>query len=222
MNATEGGQSEASAFGVHFESLLPAVTGKRFYSGYWDGWQWSPWRTQAVAAGMFAGKPIADTSPELFAAEMRRWGIRHLIVWSDGAHAYLDRASGFALRWSSGRWTDYEFLDADTRSVVTEHGVGTLPDADWLGARVELRDVAAGEQVTVRTNYYPVWEAKDSEGRAIALFSHGAQMAFLAPRSGSYAITLAYPRRGWLSAVALLLAGVGLVCLTMAERRFRR
>ncbi len=221
MNASEGGQSEASAFGVHFESLLPAATGKRFYAGYWDGWQWSPWRAQTVAAGTFRGKPIGDTPHEAFAAEMRRWGIRHLVVWSDGSHAYLNADSRFLPRWSEGRWTDYELLDADPRSVVTPHGEGRLKDVDWLGARVDLTDVRAGDEVIVRTNAYPAWQASGPGAGPVALYSRGGQLAFAAPRSGTYAVTLSYPRRAWLSVASLFVAGLAAVCLTLADRRVR-
>lgn len=220
MNAVEGGQTERSAFDVHFESLLPPVTGKRFYAGYWDGWQWSPWRAQTMAGGTFKGKAIADTPPPAFAAEMRRWGVRHLLVWSRGARAYLDGDPQFARRWSSGRWTDYEFLDADPRSVVVSSGRGDLKEVDALGARVELTDVRAGDQVVIRTNFYPVWTATYENGRALDLFSAGGQLAFRAPRSGSYAVTLGYPRRRWLSCVALLGAALGLIVLARAGRRF--
>ncbi len=218
MNATRGGETEPTPFQVHFESLLPAATGKRFYAGYWDGWQWSSWRTQTMAGGTFQGKAIADTSPAAFEAEMRRWGIRHLLVWSHGAHAYLNANARFVPVWSSGVWTDYEYPDADSRSVVVSAGRGELKDTDWLGARVELEDVRAGDRVVVRTNFYPAWTAT-SEHRSVDLFAAGGQLAFRAPRSGSYSVVLRYPRRVWLSCLALACAALGLVALTLAARR---
>ena len=42
-------------------------------------------RGQVVGAGTFAGRAIEETPPAAFVAEMRRWGVRHLFVWTDAS-----------------------------------------------------------------------------------------------------------------------------------------
>ena len=83
-------RSPRTPFDVHFEGLLPGVAGQRFYSQMWDGWIWSVLRGQVVGAGTFAGRAIEETPPVAFVAEMRRWGVRHLFVWTDASREYLD------------------------------------------------------------------------------------------------------------------------------------
>ena len=48
-------------------------------------------------------------------AELRKWGVRHLLIWSRASVAGLQNAERglFAERWSSGIWHDFEYrLDA--------------------------------------------------------------------------------------------------------------
>ena len=92
-------RSPRTPFDVHFEGLLPGVAGQRFYSQMWDGWIWSVLRGQVVGAGTFAGQAIEETPPATFVAEMRRWGVRHLFVWTDASREYLARSGFFAERW---------------------------------------------------------------------------------------------------------------------------
>jgi hypothetical protein len=200
-------------FDVHFEALLPQIAGQRFYSQMWDGYVWSVFRGQIVAAGTFEAHPIAETPPPAFAAEMRKWGVRHLMVWSDATRDYLARSGIFVERWRHGRWSHFELPDADVRSVVTPHGSGELRNLDFLGADVVLDRVSAGDTIVVRTNYYPAWRA------AVPLFSHAGQLAFNAPTSGSYVVRLEYPRYRVLTALALaalVIAGVLLTNLRTA------
>ena len=95
-------RSVRTPFDVHFEGLLPGVAGQRFYSQMWDGWIWSVLRGQVVGAGTFAGQAIEETPPAAFVAEMRRWGVRHLFVWTDASREYLAGSGFFAERWRSG------------------------------------------------------------------------------------------------------------------------
>ena len=78
-------RSPTTPFDVHFEALLPHLAGQRFYSQMIDGWVWNVFRGQVVGAGTYAGRPIADTPPDEFVAEMRRWGVRHLFVWTNAS-----------------------------------------------------------------------------------------------------------------------------------------
>ncbi len=195
-------RSPKTPFDAHFEGLLPGVAGQRFYGQMWDGWAWNVFRGQLVAAGTYAGRPIADTPVEAFEAEMRRWGVRHLLVWTDACRDYLARTGRFAERWRSGRWSEFELSDADVRSVATIVGVGQLRNLSFLGADVTLDNVAAGDPVIVRTNYYPAWVARTDAG-PVPLYASAGQLAFRAPAAGSYVVHLEYPRRRWLSVLAI-------------------
>ena len=204
-------------FDVHFEGLLPGLAGQRFYSQMIDGWVWNIFRGQVVGAGTFAGQLIDLTPPDEFAAEMRRWGVRHLFVWTDTSRNYLARGGHFVEQWRGGRWSEFEMTDPDVRSVVTARGSGELRSLDLLGADVALADVKAGDPVVVRANYYPAWRAF-VDRQEVSLGNSNGQLAFTAPRDGSYVVRLEYPRYRWLSALALLSVFAGVVCLSRWPR----
>jgi hypothetical protein len=202
-------RTPTTPFDVHFEALLPQLAGQRFYSQMIDGWGWSVLRGQVVGAGTFQGRPIAETPHDAFDAEMARWGVRHLFIWTDATRQYLSADSRYAERWHGGHWSHFERNDADVRQVVARTGRGDLRNLDWLGADVLLDGVRAGEQVVVRANYYPAWRA-NTGGAEVPLFASDGQLAFRAPRDGSYVVRLEYPRYRWLTipAAAILLCGL--------------
>ena len=195
-------RTPTTPFDVHFEGLLPGVTGKRFYAQMIDGWVWGAWRGDVVAAGTFRGTPLSETPAAEFDAEMAKWGVKQLFVWTDAARTYLAGA-GYVERWRGDRWSQFERPDADVRQITTPTGVGELRNTDWLGADVVLRDVRAGEPVVVRTRFYPAWRAF-ADGREVPLQDRGGQLSFDAPASGSYTVRLEYPRYRGLSMLALL------------------
>jgi hypothetical protein len=209
MDSDPARRSPRTPFDVHFEGLLPEVAGQRFYSQMWDGWVWNVFKGQVVGAGTFAGRAIDETPPDAFAGEMRRWGVRHLFVWTDAARDYLRRSGLFAERWRGGPWSHFEAVDADTRAVVTAAGSGRLADLDFLGAEVRLAGVREGTPVRVRANYYPAWRARVRD-REVRLYAADGQIEFLAPESGDYAVRLEYPRYRWLSVFAIVSAIAGL------------
>jgi hypothetical protein len=206
-------RSVTTPFDVHFYGLLPSVAGQRFYTQMWDGWIWSVWRGQVVGAGTFRGRPIGETSPSDFVAEMRHWGVKHLFVWTDQSRAYLAGNDHFTEAWRGGLWSHFVLNEADTREVLTTAGSGRLRDLGFLGGTVELVDASAGSPVIVRANYYPAWRAYVGS-REVPLYSSDGQMAFLAPDDGSYAVRLEYPRYRGLSILAILTLITGGVVLT--------
>jgi hypothetical protein len=211
MDSDPNRRSQRTPFDVHFEALLPRISGQRFYSQMWDGYVWNSFRGQVVGGGTFRGRAIEETPAADFVGEMHRWGVRHLLVWTDQSRGYLAR-SGFVERWRGGLWSHFELPGADVRSVVTSTGTARLTNLDFLGGDVELSDVRAGEPVVVRANYYPAWRAYRGD-REVPLYSEGGQLAFRAPEAGSYTVRLVYPRYGWLSVLAViaLLAGAGIL-----------
>ena len=215
MDSDPEGRTPRTPFDVHFEGLLPELAGQRFYSQMIDGWVWNIWRGQVIGAGTFRGRAIAETPAPAFEAEMRRWGVRHLFVWTDTTRDYLRASGRFTEAWRGGLWSQFELADADERSVATTAGSGRLRNLDFLGGEVELVDAAAGEPVVLRANYYPAWRAF-VDGRDVPLFDSGGQMAFRAPAAGSYVVRLEYPRYRWLSFLALTSFALG--CWFLARR----
>jgi hypothetical protein len=208
MDSDPHRRSPTTPFDVHFEGLLPDVAGQRFYSQMIDGWVWNIFRGQVVGAGTYAGRPIAETPGDAFVAEMQRWGIKHLFVWTDASRDYLARSGRFVQRWRGGLWSHFELSDADLRTVVTASGSASLRNLDFLGADIDLVDATAGEPIVVRMNYYPAWRARLAD-REVALYSSDGQLAFRAPESGSYVVSLDYPRYRALSLVALVVFAFG-------------
>jgi hypothetical protein len=200
-------ESLPTPFDNHYEALLPGVTGRRFYAGMWDGWQWTPYRDQVFASGTFRGRTLVDVPPAALSHELRRWGVRHLFVWSEPAAQYLARHGEFRLAWSDGRWQEWEFMHADPRAVVTKAGSGSLEDLTPFGATVRLDAVRRGDLVVVVANYHPAWRAVDDEGRVVELRNVDGQLGLTAPADGAATIRLEYPR----PACAMLLAIGGLL-----------
>lgn len=210
-------RTPTTPFDVHFEGLLPGVAGQRFYSQMIDGWVWNVWRGQVVAAGTYAGRPIAETPVDAFVAEMHRWGVRHLLVWADASRAYLSGSGRFVERWRGGRWSHFELTGADARSVVTVSGSGRLRNLDFLSGEVELAGASAGEPVIIRANYYPAWRAYVGN-REVPLYSSERQLAFRAPKSGNYVVRLEYPRYRSLSFAAVMAFVLGAAVLSRWPR----
>ena len=205
-------RSPTTPFDVHFEALLPNLAGQRFYSQMIDGWVWNVFRGQVVGAGTYAGRPIADTPPDEFVAEMRRWGVRHLFVWTNASREYLRQDGHFNERLRDGPWSHFELVDADSRSVVSASGTARLRNLDFLSGEVQLTDARAGDPVIVRMNYYPAWRAYVRDGR-IDVYESGGQLAFRAPENGSYVVRLEYPRYRGLSLMAVCSLILGLALL---------
>jgi hypothetical protein len=197
-----GGMTVPSQFGNHFESLLAAETGRRLYAGYWDGWQWNPWRGQMLGGATWMGQEIGDVPVDTFVAELDRWGVIELFVWSDASARYL-AAAGFDELWTDGVWRHFTRPTGDGREVVVGTGAGRLSGRFVGGATVSLTGVSRGEQVTIRTNFYPAWFARTSDG-PVVLRDHDGQLTFDAPCDGACDVQLYYPRRVALRYAAVL------------------
>lgn len=210
-NSAPGGQTVPSRFGNHFESLLAAETGRRLYAGYWDGWQWNPWRGQMLGGGTWMGQAIADVPPATFQHEMDRWGVVDLFVWSPPSMAYLTADTRYEQVWTDGTWTQFRRNGADGREVAVLHGRADLFDRFVGGAKVQLDGATTGDPVVVRTHFHPSWTARH-ESTTLALRDEGGQLAFNAPCE-SCIVTLEYPRRRQLLYLALFvwIAGMAVV-----------
>jgi len=210
MDADPARTTEPTPFGAHLEQLLGTATGRRLYAGFWDGWQWSPYRDQLLAGGAFRGQAISSVPVEQVTGELRRWDVRHLFVWSGASVEYFRAHPAlFVERWSSGLWHDFDYVEAAAPDPPHVRRA-VLEAFDPLGGRVRVDDVQRGDEVVIGTNYHPSWTAAiDGLPGTIALHERGGQLAFTAPQSGSYDVRLIYPRRPALGVLALcaLLAG---------------
>jgi len=209
-NATPGGVTAPSRFGNHFESLLAAETGRRLYASYWDGWQWNPWRGQVLGGGTWMGQAIGDVPHATFFAEMDRWGIVDLFVWSDESREYLTADDPrYDPVWTDGVWTQFRRRDADGREVTVASGEATLSRRTVHGALVHLTGVHRGDQVVVRTNFHPSWTA-EAGAKPVELHAADGQLAFAAPCEGRCEVALIYPKRRWLRHLAVFAWFIGM------------
>ena len=222
MNAEAGGETERSRFGTHFEVMVAEETGRRLYSGgYSDGWQWNPWKGQVVAGGTYMGRALPSTPHDAFVAEMNRWGVSDLFVWSPTSTDYLDADDRFVRIWAESPWTQYRLRDADTREVVTVSGTGRLQSLHAHGGAVALEGVRRGDPVVVRTNFHPAWTAAAGGVPVTLVESHG-QLSFASPCDGTCVVQLNYPAyRGLLPLALVVVVGVA-AAITVIDRRRRK
>jgi hypothetical protein len=206
-------RTERSRFDVHFESLLPAATGKLFFGQPQDGYHRSRFRGYSLAGGGFRGLAIDAVPPQQLVAELRRWGVQHLFVWSDRSQRYLASRREFGLRWQERDWQEFQLIDADPRSVATASGQGILRHLTPVGGEVVLHGVAVGTPVVVRTHFYPAWSAR-AAGKDVTLRADGDQLAFDAPAGGDIVVQLSYDRRTWLTILSIATLIVGMAVLT--------
>lgn len=209
MDRSPNRDSEPTPVPVHLERMLSLATDRRFYAGMWDGMQWVPFRERLLSGGTFHGAPIAETPYEDFTAEMHKWGVSDLAVWSRGAREYLDGTPGYVRTWTVEPWHGYRLEHADVRAVATANGAGRLDELTPFGARVSLTDVQQGERVVVRTSYHPAWQA-EADGQPVPLVDDHGQLAFDAPRGGSVTVYLRYPKRTPLLWFAGAIAVIGM------------
>lgn len=203
-----GGVTAPSRFGNHFESLLAWETGRRLYAGYWDGWQWNPWRGQMLGGGTWIGAAIGDVSPIAFHAELDRWGVLELFVWSPASTEYFRADPRYQSVWTDGVWTQFTRTGGDGRSVTVRAGEASLEQRSVGGARVHLARAREGDTVVVRTHFHPAWTARVGAA-PVPLRDEGGQLAFDAP-CDSCDVMLEYPRRIalWYLAVATWMVGM--------------
>ena len=198
-DASPQSRSEPSLYGIHYEALLPDATGKQFYAGFWDGWQFTPHNGEMLAGGAWQRHLLTNDDRAPFIEEMRRWGVRHLFVWSQTATTQLSAWPEFQKTWEAEPWREYVLREpfADPRMIETPHGGGDLASLTPFGGTVRLSDVRSGDRVVVRTHFHPAWQIA-AAGRPLEATNQNGQLSFTAPADGSYDVSLIYPARRWL------------------------
>jgi len=210
MDADPAVQTEKPPMPVHFESLLPRLTGKRFYGGMWDGWQWTPERDRVLAAGAFRGRALSVTPSPALQAELSAWGVRSLFVWSQASRAYFAADPAFVEVWRGGDWVEFSYPASDSRPVVVPYGRAQIIERSPLGARLLIQAQRKYVRVVLRTNYFPAWTASIG-GTPVALVDEAGQLAFDAPVEGEFVVDLQYPRRTWLLIVSMFVVVAGAI-----------
>jgi hypothetical protein len=141
-------------------------------------------------------------------AELARWGVRRLAVWSAAAKSLCARE---AHRFREvGREGPYVFLDArdaDPSGVAVERGRAELVEDGFFRRRVRLSGMRAGDTVRLKSHWYPDWRAH-ADGREVPLFDVGGQLAFQAPGAGEHEVTLEFPTGRGAALACLALAGL--------------
>lgn len=178
--------------GARSAALLPAATGKRLYTGMW--------RARQPPFGAAAGE---------LDHEMQRWGVRHVLAWSEPVVRFMDASPLFQLVEENGRWQHYEYI-----RPPLDPGPGRLASYSPLGGVVRIAAAQRGDVVTIRTHFHPAWRARIGK-QAIPLFDADGQLAFAAPRDGDYDVELVYPRRLWLIPAAVAAAILGVLIVRM-------
>jgi hypothetical protein len=202
MDADPARTTEPPPVLAHVEQLMAAATGKRLYAGLWDGWQWSPSRTSARGWRIQRAWNLDDFHGRI-----------HCRTQEVGRSPSARLERGIA-RVSAGRFATVRgALDIRTvaslpsrwggsRDVVTTAGSGRLVSFDSLSGRVSSKAFRP-EQRSSSNHYHPSWTAS-IDGDLVSLFESKGQLAFLAPKDGSYTVRLSYPRRPWLGVLALV------------------
>jgi hypothetical protein len=100
------------------------------------------------------------------------------------------------------------------RSRVGYYGWTVRRDARAAAVQPRrIRSAVQSDHAVVRTNYYPAWQARVGDA-PVSLYASDGQLSFHAPASGSYMVRLDYPRRRWLSLIALTVFVCGLYVLS--------
>ena len=100
MDADPARDIEPAPVPVHFESVVPRLTGLRLYAGMWDGWQWCPQRDESSRVVHSAARLISVTRPEAVHAELSRWGVD---TCSSGAGQPVSSSTPILCSFAAGR-----------------------------------------------------------------------------------------------------------------------
>jgi len=205
---------------AHLEGLLALETGRRLFAH--PGWDPNPYhafRDVYFANGLFRGLPLAQYRVSEVAEELRRWGVRRLAVWSEGAKGLFAReAHRFPEVGREGPYVILDARDAEPSAVAVERGTAEIVEDGFFRRRVRLSGMRAGDTVRMKSHYHPGWRARTG-GSPVPLYDVGGQLAFQAPGAGEHEVTLELPTGRGAALACLAAAAAVAVGLVAFPRR---
>jgi hypothetical protein len=187
----------------HLLFLLQEHTGKRFLGHISDGWHHTPYRNNSLNSGLYLGRQIGEYEIETLNGYFKKWGIRHLLLWTPSSKEYFMGEVGYRLLWNDSRWAILEYEGGDLGDVLIESGSGEVVERSFFHKKIRLENVQEGETVTLRTNYFQAWKGYHGDEQ-VELNECRRLQCFTAPASGSYDVVLKYPRHAWTMVLAVL------------------
>jgi len=194
---------------VHITNYLQQRTGKRFFSH--PGFDPHPYhiiRDTYIVNGTYKGEDLQKMSIEEMNEILRKWGVKFLVVWSEGAKSYFGKYPPYyQFIYADPQYAIFEFLKAEPGSVATESGQGEIISETHFEIALGLKSVKAGERVILRYNYFPLWRAFWQNGgkrREIRLENYDGQISFISPAAGDYTVRLVFPKEWWWGLLSLV------------------
>ena len=174
----------------HFEGSLASHTERRFLSHYGtDSYPYFIFREGLILSGVSNGDDIAKIHIKDMIRILDKWGIQNVVVFSSkaknyfyNAHPYFDRTfqdEGFEM-----------FTLKDRQSGDDKIKTQTL---NPFHKQITLKNIARGETITLKTNYFPAWKAFHGKHK-VEVFNDNGQLSFLSPTEGNVKIDLYFPR----------------------------
>jgi len=193
---------------VYIAQYIAMQTDKKFYSTTHAGWHESVFRGNCINSGIFQGALISDVPISRLEYEFNKWGVRYLVLWNRYSKEYFaSYPDKFAPIWNDEKWVIYQYDEAPREPLILQHGEGEILSETYFSKRIKLSDVRGGEEVIVRSNYFPSWRAF-YKGQEIPVHNREGLLAFIVPDNGSYSIDLRFPKYflfHWIALAALAL-----------------
>jgi hypothetical protein len=176
-------------FGGHLLTMLPALIDRETIGGPYPEMPISPHRADLRSA-VFFGEPLEAWTPEAFAAQLERYNIGWIVVWSTPARRYLEAQP--ALVEPLGRFGPFHaFRRRGAASWVLEGEaqVTARPNA------IEVRDASPG-RVVLKYHWYPGF-CSDPPLPVGPYEAPELAAPFIAVENGGQREFVLHPTRGW-------------------------
>jgi len=195
--------SERPVLDIHFEPLMARETSKRFFSGIAEGYHIHMDRYNTLISGTYKGKKVSDRDISVFNDLFQKWGIEYLALWTNESKRYFSKHKDlYEEIWSDKEWVIYRYKYARPEPVSVKRGYGSVEHQDFYRKTLRLSDMLEGEEVLLKSNYFPAWKAYFN-GKRVDLREKDRQVLFNAPANGSYSIKMVFPKYAPLSIVSI-------------------
>lgn len=135
-------------FGGHLLAMLPALLDRETIGGPYPEMPIAPHRADLRSA-VFFGAPLATWTPAAFAAQLERYNIGWIVVWSTPARRYLEAQSELVEPLASlGHFHAFRRRGAPSWVLEGSARVAAGPNT------IEVRDTSSG-RVVLKYHWYP-------------------------------------------------------------------